>query len=312
MSTTRATSAMTIPHIQGMRERGERIAMIAAYDYPGARLADEAEIDIVLVGDSLAMTVLGYTNTLAVTMAEMLIFTAAVSRACRRAMVIGDMPFGSYTVSNDEAIRNGLRFMKEAGAHAIKLEGGVTVANTVRHLVGAGIPVMGHIGLTPQSVALWGGFRVQGRTAAGVRQLLDDCRAIEDAGAFALVVEAVPAVVGRAVTEAVAIPTIGIGAGPHCSGQVLVWHDLVGLYHERPPRFARRYADAGTAIKAGLMAYAADVRAGRFPDESHTFSIPEEERAAVESVVAEFRDRRSGTPGRSTRAMVEVVGHDQE
>ncbi len=287
MSTTKDSGKVAIPQLHALYRRGEPITMVTAYDYPSGRLADEAGIDVVLVGDSLAMTMLGHPNTLAVTMEEMLVFTRAVSRACTRAMVIGDMPYGSYTVSEEETVRNALRFMKEGGADAIKLEGGVAVATTVRRLAAAGIPVMGHIGLTPQSLAVLGGFRVQGRSAAGARQLLRDAQALEEAGAFAVVVEAVPAPVGRAITQALTIPTLGIGAGPDCSGQVLIWHDLFGLYHGHTPKFARRYGEAGQIIAAGLAAYAADVRARRFPGPEHTYGIPEAERAAIEALLAE-------------------------
>jgi 3-methyl-2-oxobutanoate hydroxymethyltransferase len=244
------------------------------------------------------MTMLGHPNTLSVTMEEMLIFTRAVSRACTRAMVIGDLPYGSYTVGEEDAVRNALRFMKEAGADAVKLEGGVGVAPVVRRLVRAGIPVMGHIGLTPQSLAVLGGFRVQGRSAAGARQLLQDAHALEDAGAFAVVVEAVPAMVGAALTEALSVPTLGIGAGPQCSGQVLIWHDLFGLYHGHTPKFARRYGEAGRVIAEGLAAYAADVRARRFPTDDYTYGVPEAERAAIERVLAEFQH---GGAARSSR-----------
>jgi 3-methyl-2-oxobutanoate hydroxymethyltransferase len=298
MATSQAAGKVTIPHLHAMKARGEVITMVAAYDYPSARFADEAGIEIVLVGDFLAMTMLGHPNTLSVTMEEMLIFTRAVSRACTRAMVIGDLPYGSYTVGEEDAVRNALRFMKEAGADAVKLEGGVGVAPVVRRLVRAGIPVMGHIGLTPQSLAVLGGFRVQGRSAAGARQLLQDAHALEDAGAFSVVVEAVPAMVGAALTEALSVPTLGIGAGPQCSGQVLIWHDLFGLYHGHTPKFARRYGEAGRVIAEGLAAYAADVRARRFPTDDYTYGVPEAERAAIERVLAEFQH---GGAARSSR-----------
>src|SRR5947209_1034550 len=309
MATPQAAGKVTIPHLHAMRARGEVTTMVAAYDYPSARFADESGIEIVLVGDSLAMTMLGHPNTLSVTMEEMLIFTRAVSRACARAMVVGDLPYGSYTVGEEDAVRNALRFMKEAGADAVKLEGGVGVAPVARRLVRAGIPVMGHIGLTPQSLAVLGGFRVQGRSGAAARQLLQDGRALEEAGAFAVVVEAVPAMVGAAVTQALDVPTLGIGAGPHCSGQVLVWHDLFGLYHGPTPKFARRYGEAGRVIAQGLAAYVADVRAGRFPTDDYTYGVPEAERAAIERVLAEFqhggaaRSSRDG-PARSTSTTV--------
>jgi len=295
MSTTKETRKVTIPTLRAMTARAEPITMVVAYDYPSGRIADEAGIDVVLVGDSLAMTMLGQPDTLSVTMDEMLIFTRAVSRACRRAMVIGDMPYGSYTISEEDAVRNGLRFMKEGRADAVKLEGGESVAPVVRCLTRAGIPVMGHIGLTPQSLALLGGFRVQGRSAAGVEQLLRDAQALAEAGAFAIVVEAVPAEVGAALTDAIHLPTLGIGAGPRCSGQVLLWHDLFGLYHGRSPKFVHRYGEAGTLFAEGLTHFADDVRARRFPTEEHTYEVPEAERAAIAGVVEQFMDGRSTT-----------------
>jgi len=295
MSTTKETRKVTIPTLRAMTARAEPITMVVAYDYPSGRIADEAGIEVVLVGDSLAMTMLGQPDTLSVTMDEMLIFTRAVSRACRRAMVIGDMPYGSYTISEEDAVRNGLRFMKEGRADAVKLEGGESVAPVVRCLTRAGIPVMGHIGLTPQSLALLGGFRVQGRSAAGVEQLLRDAQALAEAGAFAIVVEAVPAEVGAALTDAIHLPTLGIGAGPRCAGQVLLWHDLFGLYHGHSPKFACRYGEAGALFAEGLTHFADDVRARRFPTEEHTYEVPETERAAIAGVVEQFMDGRSTT-----------------
>lgn len=292
MSTMKATEKITVPHLRAMAGRGEAITMVTAYDYSSGRLADEAGIDVALVGDSLAMTMLGHPHTLAVTVDEMLVFARAVSRACARTLVVADLPYGSYTVSEEEAVRNALRFVKEAGVDAVKLEGGMGVVPVVRRLVGAGIPVMGHIGLTPQSLAILGGFRVQGRSAPAVRGLLHDAHALEEAGAFAIVVEAVPARVAQAITEAVGVPTIGIGAGPHCGGQVLVWHDLFGLYHGHTPRFARRYADAGQLIAEGLAAYAADVRARRFPGPEHSYGLPATEQDAVEQVLDEVGSRQ--------------------
>ena len=302
MSITRATDKVTIPQLHDMRERGDRITMVVAYDYPSGRLADEAGMDVILVGDSLAMTMLGHPDTLRVTMDEMLVFTRAVSRACSRALVIGDMPYGSYTVNSDDAIRNALRFIKEAGADAVKLEGGATVAPIVRRMVEAGVPVMGHIGLTPQSLTALGGFRVQGRTAAGAQRLARDAQALAEAGAFALVVEAVPAVVGQAITAVVDVPTLGIGAGPHCSGQVLLWHDLFGLYHGTSPKFVRRYGEAGQLIASGLAAYVADVRTGQFPTAEHTYAVPAGERAAMEQALVEIQRERNGSAAKTDPA----------
>lgn len=289
MSTIKATDKekVTIPRLYDLKRRGEPIVMVTAYDYPSARIADEAGIDCVLVGDSLAMTMLGHPNTLSVTVDEMLVFARAATRACTRALVIADMPYGSYTVNADEAVRTALRFVKEAKAGAVKIEGGVSVAPIVRRLVTAGVPVMGHIGLTPQSLAVMGGFRVQGRTADEARALLDDARAIEEAGAFALVVESVPAPVAAAITRTLQIPTIGIGAGVECDGQVLVWHDLFNLYHEHTAKFVRRYGDAEQLFADGLAAYASDVRARLFPGPEHTYRVPERERAAVDEVISD-------------------------
>ena len=277
-----ANGKLPLTELGAMKRRAERIVMVTAYDYPSGRLADQAGIDIVLVGDSAAMTVLGHDSTVPATMEEMLVLTRATARGARRSLVVADMPFGSFQVSDEEAVRNGIRFVKEADADALKLEGAGTTLARVRALVGAGIPVMGHVGLTPQSATMLGGFRAQGRTARQARQLLDDALALEQAGCFAIVLEAVPAAVAARVTEAVSVPTLGIGSGPDCDGQVLVWHDLVGLYDGRPARFVKRYADVGVVVKDALERFAADVREGAFPDESHTYAIPEDELARFE------------------------------
>jgi 3-methyl-2-oxobutanoate hydroxymethyltransferase len=260
-----------------MKARRQPIVMVTAYDAPGGRLADEAGADLVLVGDSAAMTVLGHDSTVPATMDEMLMLTAAVARGSRRPLVIGDMPFGSFQVSDEATVANAIRFVKEAGADAVKLEGAGPMLSRVRALVGAGIPVMGHIGLTPQSATMLGGFKAQGRTAEKALGLLTDARALEAAGCFAIVLEAVPAPVAARVSAQLTIPTIGIGAGPDCDGQVLVWHDLLGLYTGRSARFVKRYADVGDAIRTALGAYADDVRARRFPEEQHTYGMPAEE-----------------------------------
>jgi len=262
-----------------MVEREERIVMVTAYDFPSARLADAAGMDIVLVGDSAAMTVLGHSSTVPATMDEMLMLTRAVSRGAQRPLVVADMPFGSFQVSDEEALRNAIRFVKEAGADAVKLEGAGPSLSRVLALVGAGIPVMGHIGLTPQSATMLGGFKAQGKTAAKARRLLEDAVALEDAGCFSLVLEAVPAPVAARIGERLTIPTIGIGSGPDCDGQVLVLHDVLGLYEGRSPRFARRYADLATEIRGALERFAGDVRSGAFPTEEHTYAMPEEELA---------------------------------
>jgi 3-methyl-2-oxobutanoate hydroxymethyltransferase len=263
-----------------MKRRRERIVMVTAYDYPSGSLADAAGVDIVLVGDSAAMTVLGYESTVPATMDEMVMLTRAAVRGAKRPLVVADMPFGSFQISDEEAVRSAVRFVKEAGADAVKVEGAGLTVSRVLALVGAGIPVMGHVGLTPQSATMLGGFRAQGRTSARARQLLDDARTLEQAGCFSLVLEAVPAPVAARITEELTIPTIGIGSGRDCDGQVLVYHDLLGLYQGREPRFVKRYAELATEIQDAIERYAADVRSGAFPGDEHTYSIPDEELAA--------------------------------
>jgi 3-methyl-2-oxobutanoate hydroxymethyltransferase len=260
-----------------MAGRGQRIVMVTAYDYPSGRLADAAGVDLVLVGDSAAMTVLGHSTTVPATMEEMLMLTRAVTRGARRPLVIADMPFGSFQVSDEDAVRNAVRFVKEAGADAVKLEGAGPSLSRVAALVGAGIPVMGHLGLTPQSATMLGGFRAQGKTADKAWQLLEDALALEAAGCFALVLEAVPAPVAARISERLAIPTIGIGSGAECDGQVLVLHDLLGLYEGRSPRFTKRYAEIGAEIQNALERFAAEVRSGAFPTEEHTYAMPDDE-----------------------------------
>jgi 3-methyl-2-oxobutanoate hydroxymethyltransferase len=268
---------MTLPELAEMKRRGEKIVMVTAYDAPGGRLADEAGVELVLVGDSAAMTVLGQDSTVPATVEELLVLTRAVTRGARRPLVIADMPFGSFQVSDAAALEHAIRFVKEARADAVKLEGAGPTLSRVRALVGAGVPVMGHVGLTPQSATLLGGFRAQGRTAEKATRLYADALALEEAGCFAIVLEAVPAPVAAHVTEALSVPTIGIGAGAACDGQVLVWHDLLGLYDGPSPRFVKRYANLAEQIVEALHAYAADVRGGTFPEEKHTYSIPDEE-----------------------------------
>jgi 3-methyl-2-oxobutanoate hydroxymethyltransferase len=277
-----APGKLPLTELAEMKRRGDRIVMVTAYDAPSGRLADAAGVDLVLVGDSAAMTVLGHDSTVPATIDEMLILTRAVTRGARRPLVVADMPFGSFQVSDEEALANAIRFVKEAGAEAVKLEGAGPTLSRVQALVGAGIPVMGHIGLTPQSATMLGGFRSQGRTAGKARRLLADAHALEAAGCFALVLEAVPSPVAAAITAELSIPTIGIGAGGECDGQVLVYHDLLGLYEGRAPRFVKRYADLAGEIQRALEAYAADVRSGAFPEERHTYAMPEDE-------LAEFR-----------------------
>jgi 3-methyl-2-oxobutanoate hydroxymethyltransferase len=260
-----------------MKARRQPIVMVTAYDAPGGRLADQAGADLVLVGDSAAMTVLGYDSTVPATIEEMLILTGAVARGSRRPLVIADMPFGTFQVSDEETVRNAIRFVKEADADAVKLEGAGPMLSRVRAIVGAGIPVMGHIGLTPQSATMLGGYKAQGRSAEKALALLADARALEAAGCFSVVLEAVPARVAARVSAELTIPTIGIGAGADCDGQVLVWHDLLGLYDGRAARFVKRYADVADVIKSALEAYASDVRERRFPEEQHTYSMPADE-----------------------------------
>jgi 3-methyl-2-oxobutanoate hydroxymethyltransferase len=262
-----------------MKRRRERIVMVTAYDYPSGRLADAAGVDIVLVGDSAAMTVLGHESTTPATMDEMLMLTRATARGAKRPLVVADMPFGSFQVSDEEAMQNAIRFVKEAGADAVKLEGAGPTVSRALALVGAGIPVMGHVGLTPQSATMLGGFRAQGRTAAKAKELLEDAHTLEQAGCFAVVLEAVPAQVAARITQELTVPTLGIGSGRDCDGQVLVYHDLLGLYQGKSPRFVKRYAELAPVIEDALGRFAADVRSGAFPGEEHTYSIPEDELA---------------------------------
>jgi len=267
---------LTIRDIQAMKERGEIIPMLTAYDYTSARLVEQAGVPLILVGDSLGMVVLGHDSTLPVTLGEMIHHTRAVVRGTQKALVGGDMPFMTYQISPEQALRNAGRFMQEGGCQAIKLEGGEKMAETTRRLVQAGIPVMGHIGLTPQSVNQLGGFRVQGRTVQDARQLIDDALAIEDAGAFALVLEAVPARLAAMITERLRIPTIGIGAGAGCDGQVQVLHDMLGLFEDFVPKHAKRYAMLGEEIRRAVREYIEEVQAGTFPTEAHSFSMSEQ------------------------------------
>ncbi len=265
-----------VPDLVRMKAEGRKIVALTAYDYPFARIFDDAGVDLLLVGDSLGMVVQGHPTTLPVTLEQMIYHVQIVTRAVRRALVVGDMPFLSYQVSPEQAVHSAGRMIKEGGAEAVKLEGGVTVAQTVRRLVEAEIPVMGHVGLTPQAVHRMGGFKVQGRSerfgARSRQQLLDDALALEDAGAFALVLEGVPASLAAEITSKVYIPTIGIGAGAQCDGQVLVMHDMVGLCEESPPRFAKRYARLWDEISRAAKEYVSDVRLGRFPGPEHAYS----------------------------------------
>ncbi|MCE5191986.1 MAG: 3-methyl-2-oxobutanoate hydroxymethyltransferase [Actinomycetia bacterium] len=269
MSATTSTKArVTTATLREMKSAGDPIVMVTAYDASSARLAEEAGVDSILVGDSLGMVVLGHDSTLPVTLDDMLRHTAAVVRGTSRALIVADMPFLTFQVSPEEAIRNAGRLLAEAGATAVKLEGGVSIARTVERMVAAGIPVMGHLGLTPQSVNVFGGFKVQGRQRASAIALVQDALALEAAGAFALVLELVPAELAAMVSEELSIPTIGIGAGDGCDGQVQVFHDLLGLGTFKP-KHAKRYADVGDAIRTAIGHYAAEVRSGAFPAEEN-------------------------------------------
>ena len=272
-----APQKVTILDLQRKKQQEQPITMLTAYDYPGAMLVDEAGIDMILVGDSLAMTVLGYSNTVSVTMDEMLHHCKAVARGAKRAFLVGDMPFMSYQVEPTEAIRNAGRFMKEAGMDGVKLEGGREVVETIRAIVDAGIPVMGHIGLTPQTISKLGGYKVQGKTVDSARRLLADALALEEAGCFSMVLEAVPARVGELVSQQLTIPTIGIGAGAGCDGQVLVFHDVLGLFDRFTPKFVKTYAELKQPMLAALQAYRAEVETRAFPAEDHSYPIDDEE-----------------------------------
>lgn len=280
---------LTIPEIAVRKSsagRGAPLAMITAYDVVSARLADRAGADLLLVGDSLGMVVLGREHTLSVTVDEMLHHARAVAAASPRALIVGDLPFLSYHVSIAEAIRNAGRLLSQGGCQAVKLEGGRRSLDTIRRLIAADIPVMGHIGLTPQSLHRMGGFRVQGRQAEGAAALLDDAQVLAEAGVFAIVLEGIPAEIAQIITESVAIPTIGIGAGPHCDGQVLVWHDLLGLSEGLSPKFVRQYADLGRAIVDALGRFVGDVRAGAFPSAEESYHV-------AADVVAAARERQA-------------------
>ena len=266
---------ISIHNIQAMKLRGEKIAMLTAYDYPTAKLIDSVDIPIILVGDSLGMTVLGYESTVPVTMDDMLHHTRAVVRGSQNALIVADMPFMSYQTGASDAIRNAGRFLQEAGAQAVKLEGGAPVVEIVRALVSFGIPIMGHLGLTPQSINQLGGHKVQGKTPAAAVRLMSDAAALQEAGAFAVVLECVPAALGKLVTERLSIPTIGIGAGPYCDGQVQVLSDLLGLDPDFSPRHAKQYAHLAQEIQDAVKCYQREVQAGDFPTARESFSMDE-------------------------------------
>lgn len=268
---------ITAPDLKEKKKSGSKITMLTAYDYPTALLVDRAGIDAILVGDSLGMVVLGYRDTVTVTMEEMLHHTKAVSSAVKRALVIGDMPFGSYNVSVEKAIGNANRMMKEAHADCIKLEGGRSMAPIAEAIVKAGIPVQGHIGLTPQTASSLGGFKVQGKSFEAARDLIEDAKALEEAGCFSIVLEAIPSPIAKIITGSISIPTIGIGAGIDCDGQVLVIHDLIGLFERFTPKFVKQYARISDDILAAVSRYKSDVESMKFPEEKHSFSMNEKE-----------------------------------
>lgn len=265
-----------LPAIRAAKEKAEKLVCLTAYDYPTARIVDEAGVDIILVGDSMGNVVHGYGNTIPVTLDEILSATRAVKRATERAMVVSDMPYGTYHVSADESVRNALRLMKEGGAEAIKLEGGRNRVELVKRLVNEEIPVVAHIGLTPQSVYKLGGYRVQGKTADDAKRLIEDAKLLEDAGAFAIVLELVPREIAEIVTKELKISTIGIGAGKECDIQVLVLHDLVGMTFGRQPRFVRQYANIREVMTEAIQNWTSDVKSGNYPDEKESYGLPEE------------------------------------
>jgi len=266
---------VTINQIKDMKQKGEKIAMLTAYEYTTAKIVDEVGIPLILVGDSLGMVVLGYESTIPVTMEEMLHHTKAVARGAKKAMVIGDMPFMSYHISTEDTLRNAARFIQEGGAQAVKLEGGLTVAEEVRSIVSCGIPVMGHIGLTPQSIHQLGGFRAQGKTLEAAKGLLKDAQALEEAGAFAIVLETIPTQLATFITQSIDIPTIGIGAGAGCDGQVLVINDLLGSFTEFVPKHAKQYAKLADIMSNAITQYYNEVKDGSFPTDEQGFSIDE-------------------------------------
>ncbi len=267
---------VSAPSLRSSKQRGERLVCLTAYDWPTARIVDEAGIDVILVGDILGNVVLGYGNTVPVTLEEMLIHMKAVRRAVQRALLVADMPYGTFHTGDDDAVRNALRLVKEGGAEAIKLEGGHKRVQLVKRLVDEEISVMGHIGLTPQSINQLGAYRVQGKTAHAAQQLIDDAKALEDAGAFAVVLEVVPREIAKLITESISIPTIGIGAGVHCDIQVLVIHDMLGLSFGKQARFVRPYANLREVMTDAISRYADDVRNGTYPSQTESYGLPAE------------------------------------
>lgn len=270
-----AKKKVSVSDLASMKGR-DRIAVLTAYDYSTSLICDRAGVDVILVGDSAGMVVLGYPSTVPVNMPEMLLFCGAVSRGAKRAMIVGDMPFGSYQPSTEMAIENAVQFIK-SGCDAVKLEGGAEIADKVRAIVDAGVPVMGHIGLKPQTTSLWEGYRLQGRTAESAKRLMADAQALEKAGVFSIVLEMVASEVAEMITKKVSVPTIGIGSGPGCDGQVLVLHDLLGIYEDIKPKFVRRYAELAKPIFDAVSSYAQDIKAGKFPGEQNTFHMNPDE-----------------------------------
>lgn len=295
-----APRRVTVTDLQAMRDRGERITMLTAYDYSTARIADEAGIPILLVGDSLGMVVLGYESTLPVTVDDMVRHGAAVVRGAQRAHVVVDMPFGSYQGGWQDAMRNAVRIMQETGAGSVKLEGGERSAETIRHLVAAGIPVMGHIGLTPQSVNALGGWRMQGKIPRDRVRLMQDAKALEEAGAYAIVLETVPAEMGAKITQQLRVPTIGIGAGPYTSGQVQVVHDLLGLFQDFKPKHARRFLDGANLIRGAFEEYRAQVESGAFPTAAESHMLDDRMKERIERMRIQRSDAPLKSPSRRT------------
>lgn len=268
---------VTTQKLKEMKEKGEKISMVTAYDYPTALLVDRAGLEIILVGDSLAMTVLGLETTVPITMEEMIHHIRPVVRGAKNSMIVGDMPFGSYNESEEQAVKNATRFMKEGGCDVIKLEGGSEIAETVKNIINAGIPVMGHIGLTPQTISQLGGFKIQGKNMESAKALLDDAKELEKAGAFAIVLECVPEELGKAISKQLSIPVIGIGAGRYTDGQILVFHDLVGLFERFTPKFVKKYANVGEEIFKAIDTYKREVKEVKFPEDQHVFAGLSEE-----------------------------------
>jgi 3-methyl-2-oxobutanoate hydroxymethyltransferase len=276
-ASTPAPGKLPLPELARMKQRGDKIVMITAYDAPGARIADDAGVEMILVGDTAAMVMLGHSSTLPVTLDEMIFLTRAVTRVARHPLIVGDLPFGTYEVSDEQAVASSIRMIKEGGADVVKLEGAGRMLSRVRAIAESNIGIMGHVGLTPQSATKLGGFKAQGRTADAAKQLYDDALALQEAGAFAIVLEAVPAPIATRVSEALSVPTIGIGAGAGTDGQVLVWHDMLGMYAGHTPRFVKRYANIADEIGDAVAQYASEVRTGAFPEEQHTYGISADE-----------------------------------